>query len=248
MARGRLISRCLSTSRKFGTLPAIAGNLAEFCQALYPLVVVHTDDFGRMSGDAWTIKFQVHPSSPRKLGDFERALSLLERAGLLFIYDDGNGGKCLQVQDFETHQPGLHKRTASKFPEPPGSSRRVPDIPSELNRTEGKGTEEEQNRTEGADAPGAIAVPEEPKPEDAPTPFEQFWELYPRKVGKGEALKLWTKINPSPELVERILDSVWDHRAWPDWRKDRGAFIPHPSTFLSQERWEDEPIAAGVKL
>ena len=24
------------------------------------------------------------------------------------------------------------------------------------------------------------------------------------------------------------------------WRKDAGAFIPHPATFLNQERWKDE--------
>lgn len=146
MARGRLISRCVSTSRKFGTLPTLAGELAEFCQKLYLLIIPHTDDFGRMSADAWTIKFQVDPSSARSLDEFSRALSYLESAGLVQIYTGNDAEPCLQVVGFDPHQPGLHKRTASKFPEPPGNSRKFPEIPSEQNRTEQKGTE--RNGTE----------------------------------------------------------------------------------------------------
>lgn len=167
MARGRLISRSLSTSRRFGALPALAGKLGEFCQVLYPLIVVHCDDFGRMSGDAWTIKMEVHPSSPRKLSEFEQALSHLESAGLIMRYDDGRGGQCLQVADFEEHQPGLHKRTSSKFPEPPGNSRNFPEIPSELNRREGKGTEPKgtEGTVKGSEgASGAAHPPPAPQP------------------------------------------------------------------------------------
>jgi hypothetical protein len=27
----------------------------------------------------------------------------------------------------------------------------------------------------------------------------------------------------------------------PDWLKDGGQFVPHPSTWLNQGRWQDEP-------
>lgn len=30
------------------------------------------------------------------------------------------------------------------------------------------------------------------------------------------------------------------------WTKDNGQFIPHPSTWLNQSRWEDEPDNAGA--
>ena len=70
--------------------------------------------------------------------------------------------------------------------------------------------------------------------------FALFWQEYPRKAAKAAALKAWQKLNPSPELVERILDHVRDHKRSPDWIKDGGQFVPHPATFLNGRRWEDD--------
>ena len=70
--------------------------------------------------------------------------------------------------------------------------------------------------------------------------FALFWQEYPRKAAKAAALKAWQKLNPSPDLVERILDHVRDHKRSPDWLKDGGQFVPHPATFLNGRRWEDD--------
>lgn len=70
--------------------------------------------------------------------------------------------------------------------------------------------------------------------------FALFWQEYPRKAAKAAALKAWQKLNPSPELVERILAHVRDHKRSPDWLKDGGQFVPHPSKFLNGRRWEDD--------
>ena len=70
--------------------------------------------------------------------------------------------------------------------------------------------------------------------------FALFWQEYPRKAAKAAAFKAWQKLNPSPELVERILAHVRDHKRSPDWLKDGGQFVPHPATFLNGRRWEDD--------
>ena len=70
--------------------------------------------------------------------------------------------------------------------------------------------------------------------------FALFWQEYPRKAAKAAALKAWQKLNPSPELVERILAHVREHKRSPDWIKDGGQFVPHPATFLNGRRWEDD--------
>lgn len=70
--------------------------------------------------------------------------------------------------------------------------------------------------------------------------FALFWQEYPRKAAKAAALKAWKKLNPSPELVERIIAHVRDHKRSPDWLKDGGQFVPHPATFLNGQRWEDD--------
>lgn len=157
MARGRIISKSLSTSQRFlalqdaekGAPPNIwsAGKLAEFCQLLFGLVVIHTDDFGRLQGDAQTVKFLVFPGSPRKLPEFETALVHLHNVELITLYTDDSGRIYLQVNNFEPHQSGLHKRTKSRFPDPPpGKSGKLRDFPgnsrsTELNLREEKGRE-----------------------------------------------------------------------------------------------------------
>lgn len=155
MARGRMLSRKLSTSRKFAAVGKSAG---EFPQLLYALLVPHSDDFGRQAGDAFTVKHEVFPTSPRAEDEFEAALVALEVHDLIQRYT-ANGNLVIQILDFEKHQQGLHKRTKSEFPDPPpnlpGDSGNRQEVPaqvkvSEVNLSEAKGTEGTYG---GADAP-----------------------------------------------------------------------------------------------
>jgi len=50
MAQRRMISRNLGSSRKFHAVNAKCGKLGDFAQALFPLIVVNADDFGRLEG------------------------------------------------------------------------------------------------------------------------------------------------------------------------------------------------------
>lgn len=76
--------------------------------------------------------------------------------------------------------------------------------------------------------------------------FDQFWKLYPRKVGKQTALKAWEKLKPDMILFAEIEKSLELAKRSPDWLKSAGQFIPHPSVWLNGRRWEDEqdPSAA----
>src|SRR3990167_9161331 len=121
MARGRLISKSLGSSRRFHSLLSHGGKLGEFCQVLFPLIIANTDDFGRMPGDAFTVKNVVMPSSRRTEKDFDGALDVIAAVGLVDRYVV-EGAIYLQVNQFDEHQPNLHKRTQSRFPEFPGSS------------------------------------------------------------------------------------------------------------------------------
>lgn len=73
-----------------------------------------------------------------------------------------------------------------------------------------------------------------------PNGFARFWEAYPNKTGKGAAerafAKALTKIggHDPPGVMLAALE-----RVKPTWRDSQ--FIPHPATWLNQERWEDEP-------
>jgi hypothetical protein len=70
--------------------------------------------------------------------------------------------------------------------------------------------------------------------------FHIFWGAYPKKVGKPKAEKSWWKINPDQELMVTILEKIEVYKQTSQWKKDNGEFIPHPATWLNQERWNDE--------
>ncbi len=75
--------------------------------------------------------------------------------------------------------------------------------------------------------------------------FAQFWKLYPRKIGKFLANKVWKNIKGDEELFKKIMAAVERQRRSTDWLKDNGAYIPHPSTWLNQRRWDDEVPESG---
>ena len=72
----------------------------------------------------------------------------------------------------------------------------------------------------------------------ADSAFEEFWQSYPKKVGKGQAQKTWDKLKI--KVIDEILNSLKWQRVCEQWQKDGGQFIPNPSTYLSQQRWLDE--------
>lgn len=82
-------------------------------------------------------------------------------------------------------------------------------------------------------------------------PFDQFWDAYPRKVGKQDAQKAWTKIKPDTVLLALILTAIEKQKAGADWLREDGQFIPHPATWLRGGRWLDEVrpyVAPAPKL
>lgn len=75
--------------------------------------------------------------------------------------------------------------------------------------------------------------------------FETFWAEYPRKVGKGDAMKAYARafqrigaVNAPPKV---ILDNL--RRLSAGWRQKDPEKIPHPATWLNRDGWEDETEA-----
>jgi hypothetical protein len=71
--------------------------------------------------------------------------------------------------------------------------------------------------------------------------FDAFWSIYPRKVNKQGAMKVWQKISPDKLLQEKIIEGLKNYCAnsravrEKDWEH-----VLHASTFLNGRRWEDE--------
>ena len=74
----------------------------------------------------------------------------------------------------------------------------------------------------------------------APSEFEDFWKLYPNKVGKPKAKTSFSQARKRADL-QTIMDGLQryvgktDDRPW-----------CNPTTFLNQDRWGDEPAQVPV--
>ena len=70
--------------------------------------------------------------------------------------------------------------------------------------------------------------------------FNRFWAAYPRKQNKERARQAWRKLNPDLELCRTMAAALERDKQSMEWRKENGAYIPHPSSWLNGLRWEDE--------
>lgn len=67
--------------------------------------------------------------------------------------------------------------------------------------------------------------------------FEQFWDIYPKKVGKKPCEQKW-KARKLDNHIEDILEKVKEQLANDDkWLR---GYAPDPLTYINQERWNDE--------
>ena len=69
------------------------------------------------------------------------------------------------------------------------------------------------------------------------TDFDRFWESYPRKIGKAAAAKAWKRAHRPP--LQQILDALEAQKRSQNWLREGGQYIPHPSTWINQGRWDD---------
>jgi hypothetical protein len=70
--------------------------------------------------------------------------------------------------------------------------------------------------------------------------FDRFWTAYPRKVAKAAAQKAWKRVAPTASLLEQMLVVLEEAKRSDQWLREDGRYIPHASTWLLGQRWEDD--------
>ncbi|MEK4488319.1 hypothetical protein NYE44_01530 [Paenibacillus sp. FSL L8-0493] len=74
--------------------------------------------------------------------------------------------------------------------------------------------------------------------------FDEFWNVYPRKLGKVEAFKTWTKVIKNGESSEIIIKCATNYATDCENKQTEQQFIKHPKTFLNDERYKDYTLIA----
>lgn len=112
----------------------------------------------------------------------------------------------------------------------PGSDEPASDEPTSGNPTTKKTIPTEDHHQETPPTPSAD--------DDA---FEALWTAWPRKAGKQAALRCWRRLTNAKknEVIPLLVAHANAHR-----QHTPPQFIPHLSTILGQERWDD-PLAVS---
>jgi hypothetical protein len=200
-------------------------------ECLFIRLIMKADDFGGFHGDARIVDSICFPLGTKT--NVARSLNELEARELVTFYHHA-GRRYLTIANFGQRL----RHTTRKFPDPstsdgvqfggnpPQSAAKCGQMPADCGQVRPE-VEEKRSRIEEKRIPSS----------DDESGFEKFWESYPRKTGKGAARNAWAKAK-LPE-IDLILSALHKAKKSPDWLKERGAYIPHPATWLNQCRWED---------
>ena len=75
---------------------------------------------------------------------------------------------------------------------------------------------------------------------NTPSPFGAFWDAYPKKVRRRGAEREWEALSPDSDQVAAILSAIEGQKQSALWQREEGRYIPDPSNWLKERRWEDE--------
>jgi len=100
-----------------------------------------------------------------------------------------------------------------------------------------------RNRRDGvADIATQTVIEPSVEPTHARESFDEFWTVYPRKVGKPTARAAYGRaLKRGVSSVTIIGGARWWKRRWKkDATEER--FMPHPSTWLNRDGWNDVAV------
>ena len=174
-----------------------------------------------------------------QIGTVEKALRIFQDLGLIEILDNG-AIYMLDIQNFIGESSTEADRIRNY------RSRIKKDVQM-LQQTNNKSTPEIELEKEidiNNNIYGQDKLDQQQQEESVKTlweeQFEEFYKNYPKKVKKQDVKKWFKKNKPSSELFSSMMSSLEQFRGSKDWLKEKGQFIPYPSTWLNQRRWEDE--------
>jgi hypothetical protein len=228
MARARNIKPALFKNEILGVADPMATLLFEGLWLL-------ADKSGRLEDRPLRIKGELFPY--RDGVDIEGLLQFLTAEGFITRYTV-EVKRYIQVENFDKHQNPHRNEPESVIPSASegcittdfggttsailGGARADSLIPDSLNLI-----------------PDSLITSTPPASPSADL-FAKFWKLYPNKKGKAAAEKAWAKLKITDAMYALITSALAKHVVCPEWTKDNGQFIPHPSTWLNGKRWEDE--------
>lgn len=73
--------------------------------------------------------------------------------------------------------------------------------------------------------------------------FASFWSVYPKKTAKPSAERAFKAAKLKAGELDSILRDIETRKQSDDWKKESGRYVPNPSTYLNNKRWQDGETA-----
>ena len=191
---------------------------------------------------------------PREtLATIQRGLATLSEAGMITRYTVDNRDY-LYISNWERHQR-IDKPNKPRLPLPTSENAEIATHSRDSRETLAPGTGEQGNRGTGlytfksaADASNVEHDEQTPNGDQSdqkkskknayPVDFEKFWQVYPRRQSKGDALKAWKQAKKQAD-VETIMAGAQRYADDPN-RTDQ--YTQLAGTWLRAHGWENEPL------
>lgn len=206
------------------------GALSPEARLLFIGMWTEADDEGRLLGSAKHLAGALFPFDEKATaGRVESWIEELVLAHLVVPYVS-KGVRYFHIRSWAEHQK-INRPTPSKLPDPSVSTHDLltDDSLPERNREQGSGT---GNREQGSALTRAARESNR---------FDDFWAVYPRRVGKGEARKCYDRRIRSGTSEEALLAGAQRYAAWvAAGGVEAMRFVAHPSTWLNQGREADD--------
>jgi hypothetical protein len=192
-------------------------------EVFYRRLLNKVDDYGLYDARPSVLRATLYPLRIDRVreADCSRWIAACEKAGLIALYHH-DGKPYLQVLRVR-----WQIRAAPKYPMPP----------EDVNTC--KQVEACAHLVVDVDA---VVVAEKAHGRQADR-FSEFWELYPKKVARKPAAEKWKakKLDAkASEILADVRARMKSDRRWLE------GYIPNATTYLTQERWQDE-IQGAVK-
>ena len=174
------------------------------------------DRDGRLEDRPKKVKMQVFPADNY---DVDPMLQQLADARLIVRYEV-DSTRYISIPAWSKHQNPHVKEKESTIPAP-----------------DSHGASQVFTETDRADSLIPDSLQKIGQMTHLTTRFEDFWKMYPRKRKKKTAKEIWRR-KKLDKLADTLIKDVETRlRADKQWAD---GFVPDPTTYLNQERWEDE--------
>ena len=187
------------------------------------------DDSGLLPNKSKQLKAQIFPASSITHEQISELVVRIHELGLILF---GNNNTMIKIKGWSNYQK-INRPTPSHYDFIPDNEQHSLSTHEQLTPNRIESSIIEKNTKEDNIIEDNIKVKDQ-----IDELFEQFWDLYPRKVQKDRSKKAFKKLSKADKT--KAIDHLEAHKEYWNSSGRSKEHIPHASTWLNGKSWEDE--------